>query len=99
MNESPSSPSLWYWLAVVLLILGGVGALWSPSGASAIRAVSAGTDSGSSRVPTADDLTRDFRQFRTEVAQLSSEEQAKVWQSLTVRTSSVSEQTLYTFFA
>jgi hypothetical protein len=49
--------------------------------------------------PTMEELSDGFRLFREEVAQLTPEEQAEVWQSLTRRSESISEQTLYAFFA
>jgi hypothetical protein len=95
MNEQPHQP-LWYWGATLLLVVAGVASLWSP-GQGAVRAIRMPPGLLGSG-PTMEELSDGFRLFREEVAQLTSEEQAEVWQSLTRRSESISEQTLYAFF-
>ncbi len=97
MNQVSHQP-LWYWAATVLLVVAGVGALWSP-GQGAVRAIRMPPGLISSSGPSMEELTHDFHVFRAEVAQLTPQEQDKVWQSLSERTQSQAEQTLYTFFA
>jgi hypothetical protein len=97
MNE-PAPRSAWYWIAILLLFLAGAGALWSP-GRAATRSVAIRSVHRPSTFPTLDELTEEFHIFRQEVAQLTREEQLKVWQSLTERTESLSEQTFYAFFS
>src|SRR5687767_6025939 len=100
MQETPSQPPKWYWIAVGGLLLVGAGALASVRKTPehyAVRAPRSLRDSD--REPTVEELAADFRQFRAEVAQLTPDEQREVWDSLQQGTRSLSEQTLYTFFA
>src|SRR4051812_27778851 len=96
MNESSSRQPLWYWAIVAILVLGGAGAFWNPGQAYGTRP---GFTPAEAQLSSGPSLDADFRVFREEVAQLTTEEQLKVWQSLSARTESVAEQTLYSFFA
>ena len=83
MQETASRPSVWYWIAVGLLLVVGAGALYSLDQSSANYSVRARRPArGLDHEPTVEELAADFREFREEVAQLTPAEQQEVWQSL-----------------
>jgi hypothetical protein len=99
MNESNRCHGIWYWAATALLLVAGAGAL-TTSGRKpvAIFYDTASRPDHNPTEPTVQELTDHFRQFRSEVGQLTPRQQDEVWQSLRDRTESLAERTLYTFF-
>lgn len=99
MKEAGSHQSPWYWGAVGLISVAGIGAFWQPADDRVTISKASRPVNDVSTEPSIQDRADQFRAFREEVAQLGPAEQAEVWQSMRERTESLAEQTLYEFFA